>query len=287
MSYFSNLSHSSFTSTTEQQPTITNSTSSAPRQRSSSSNLRTSNNSKLSLSISASADSKDRDRALTTHQPYSNAVNGGTTTPGSAVKGGGGGGAVGTVVGATLHSPTPLRNTWVFWFRQQRAPSNKNVNYEEGIKRVTAFSSVESFWSLHTHLNPPSSLQPTTDYLLFHSGVRRPVWEDPLNASGGKWVLRLRKGLADRLWEDLVIAVIGDQFDVEDGICGCVLSVRGSEDILSVWNRDERDAEAKARIRDGIRKALNLPPATIMEYKSFQSNLRNAALNSNPPLTPS
>ncbi|KAG8942705.1 hypothetical protein FRC04_003535 [Tulasnella sp. 424] len=241
----------SFTSTTEQQPTITNSTSSTPRQRSSSSNLRTSNNSKLSLSISASADSKDRDRALTAHQPYSNAVNGGTTTPGSAVKGGGGGGAVGTVVGATLHSPTPLRNTWVFWFRQQRAPSNKNVNYEEGIKRVTAFSSVESFWSLHTHLNPPSSLQPTTDYLLFHSGVRRPVWEDPLNASGGKWVLRLRKGLADRLWEDLVIAIIGDQFDVEDGICG-----------------DERDAEAKARIRDGIRKALNLPPATIMEYKS-------------------
>lgn len=142
MSYFSNLSHNSFTSTTEQQPTTTNSTSSTPRQRSSSSNLRTSN-SKLSLSISASADSKDRDRALTTHQPYSNAVNGGTTTtPGSAVKGGGGGGAVGTAVGPALHSPTPLRNTWVFWFRQQRAPSNKNVNYEEGIKRVTAFSSV-------------------------------------------------------------------------------------------------------------------------------------------------
>ncbi|KAG9017167.1 hypothetical protein FRB90_001519 [Tulasnella sp. 427] len=167
-----------------------------------------------------------------------------------------------------MHGPTPLRNTWVFWFRQQRGPSNKNVNYEEGIKRVTAFSSVESFWSLHTHLNSPSSLQPTTDYLLFHSGVRRPVWEDPLNANGGKWVLRLRKGLADRLWEDLVIAIIGDQFDVEDGICGCVLSVRASEDILSVWNRDERDAEAKARIRDGIRKALNLPPATILEYKS-------------------
>ncbi|KAG8892808.1 hypothetical protein FRC01_013945 [Tulasnella sp. 417] len=288
MSYFSNLSHSSFTSTTEQQQPLTAiGNTSAPRQRSSSSNLRTSN-SKLSLSISASADPKDRDRALTTHQPYSNAVNGGATAPGAAtLLKGGGGGTVGTAVGSTLHSPTPLRNTWVFWFRQQRAPSNKNVNYEEGIKRVTAFSSVESFWSLHTHLNPPSSLQATTDYLLFHSGVRRPVWEDPLNANGGKWVLRLRKGLADRLWEDLVIAIIGDQFDVEDGICGCVLSVRGSEDILSVWNRDERDADAKARIRDGIRKALNLPPATIMEYKSFQSNLRNAALNSNPPLTPS
>lgn len=31
---------------------------------------------------------------------------------------------------------------WVFWFRQQRAPGNKNVNYEEGIKKISAFRSV-------------------------------------------------------------------------------------------------------------------------------------------------
>ena len=66
---------------------------------------------------------------------------------------------------------------------------------------------------LWTHLNPPSSVQPTTDYLLFHSGVRRPIWEDPLNSQGGKWIIRLKKGISDRLWEALVMAVIGDQFD--------------------------------------------------------------------------
>jgi translation initiation factor 4E len=32
--------------------------------------------------------------------------------------------------------------SWVFWFRQQRAPGNKTLNYEEGIKKVAAFSSV-------------------------------------------------------------------------------------------------------------------------------------------------
>ncbi|KZP27507.1 IF4E-domain-containing protein [Athelia psychrophila] len=80
----------------------------------------------------------------------------------------------------------PLR--WGSWFQQQRAPGHKIVNYEEGIKKIAAFSSVESFWSLWTHLEPPSSLVPTTDLLLFHSGVRRPVWEDPLSLSGGKWL---------------------------------------------------------------------------------------------------
>ena len=132
---------------------------------------------------------------------------------------------------------------------------------------------MESFWSLWTHVHPPSSLLPTTDYLLFHSGVRRPVWEDPLNLAGGKWIIRLRKGVADWLWEDLVLALVGDQFAcvsnpesaaaAGDGgggggggagsdmpeICGATISVRQNEDIITLWNRTEADARVKERIR--------------------------------------
>jgi translation initiation factor 4E len=129
---------------------------------------------------------------------------------------------------------------------------------------------VESFWSLWTHLAPPSALQPTTDYLLFHSGIRRPVWEDPVNISGGKWIIRLRKGVADRLWEDLILAIIGDQFDECNGehkgntswedkgdingsdwpeICGCTISVRQSEDIVTLWNRVDGDLKVREKIR--------------------------------------
>lgn len=125
-------------------------------------------------------------------------------------------------------------------------------------------------------MTPPSGLQPTTDYLLFHSAIRRPVWEDPLNLTGGKWIIRLRKGVADRLWEDLVLAIIGDLFDEcrssaqatgngdgadpangsENGsveefpeICGCTISVRQSEDIISLWNRVEGDKQCREKIR--------------------------------------
>ncbi|KAH9976065.1 translation initiation factor eIF 4e-like domain-containing protein [Russula compacta] len=189
----------------------------------------------------------------------------------------------------------PLRSTWVFWFRQQRAPGNKITNYEEGIKKISAFASVESFWSLWTHLHPPSALLPTTDYLLFHQGIRRPVWEDPLNLPGGKWILRLRKGVADRIWEDLVLALIGDQFagvappheDEWPEICGCTISVRQSEDILSIWNRID-EPKLRERIRDKIRIVLHLPPSTIMEYKSNndsmadKSSFRNSTIDRTP-----
>ncbi|KAJ7201774.1 translation initiation factor eIF 4e-like domain-containing protein [Mycena haematopus] len=199
----------------------------------------------------------------------------------------------------------PLRTTWVFWFRQQRAPGNKIVSYEEGIKRVAAFSSVESFWALHTHLTPPSALLPTTDYLLFHARVARPVWEDPLNVRGGKWIVRLRKGVADRVWEALVCAVVGDAFAgcrgggdaAEEGvheeedededapeICGCTISVRQSEDIISLWNRVDQDVRVRERIRDTLRQVLGIPPSTVMEYKSNndsmqdKSSFRNSAV---------
>lgn len=101
--------------------------------------------------------------------------------------------------------------------------------------------------------------------------MRRPVWEDPLNRAGGKWIIRLRKGVADRVWEDLVCGVVGDLFDEcargrpnvngdenanedENGeewpeICGCTISVRQSEDIVSVWNRVEADIKVREKIR--------------------------------------
>lgn len=186
---------------------------------------------------------------------------------------------------------------WVFWFRQQRSPA-KIVDYESGIKKIASFASVESFWSLFTHLHAPSTLHPTTDYLLFHAGVRRPVWEDPLNLSGGKWIIRLKKGVADRLWEDLVCAVVGDQFEgdgesrgegVPEGpeVCGCTISVRNSEDILTVWNKGT-DVRVKERIRDTIKRVLNLPANIIMEYKTNsdsmgdKSSFRNSAIDRTP-----
>lgn len=51
-------------------------------------------------------------------------------------------------------------------------------------------------------------------------------WQCPSNMNGGKWKLRLRKGVMDRCWENLLLAVVGEMFDVGDEICGIVVCVR-------------------------------------------------------------
>lgn len=74
------------------------------------------------------------------------------------------------------------------------------------------------------------------DIHFFKTGIK-PVWEDPANCKGGKWIIRLKKGLSTRIWENLLMAIIGEQFLVGDELCGAVCSIRNQEDIISLWNK--------------------------------------------------
>uniref|UniRef100_A0A8C2K1A3 Uncharacterized protein n=1 Tax=Cyprinus carpio TaxID=7962 RepID=A0A8C2K1A3_CYPCA len=98
--------------------------------------------------------------------------------------------------------------------------------------------------------------------------------QDEANKNGGKWIIRLRKGLASRFWENIILAMLGEQFMVGEEICGVVVSIRFQEDILSIWNKTANDQVTTSRIRDTLRRVLNLPPNTIMEYKTHNDSLK-------------
>lgn len=138
----------------------------------------------------------------------------------------------------------PLRNTWNLFYRP---PANKFSDYEKSTLKLAAIASVESFWTIYTHLKRPSLLPTVSDYHIFKDGIR-PVWEDEANKKGGKWIIRLKKGVADRYWEDLLLAIVGDQFiEAADEVCGAVLSVRSGEDVLSVWTKNDGGRNIKIR----------------------------------------
>ena len=113
--------------------------------------------------------------------------------------------------------------------------------------------------------------------LSFRYGIR-PMWEDENNKEGGKWIVRLRKGFATRCWENLILAMLGEQFMVGREICGAVISVRyHTEDIVSIWNRNAHSHGVIAQIRDIMKRVLNLPNNTIMEYKDHRESIKDAS----------
>jgi len=149
-------------------------------------------------------------------------------------------------------------------------------SYFDAVKKIGTIRTVEDFWCFHNHLVRPGDLPPTTDYHCFREGIE-PTWEDPNNARGGKWIVRLKKGLASRYWEEILLALVGEQFAgvPHEEICGAVVSVRYNEDIVSVWNRTANDRGVTDRVRDIIKRILRLPNAAHMEYKPHQASLQD------------
>lgn len=151
-------------------------------------------------------------------------------------------------------------------------------------------STAQDFWAVYSHLKHPSGLPTVSDYHFFREGIR-PVWEDEENKKGGKWILRLKKGVADRYWEDLLMAMIGDQFaEAGEEVCGAVVSVRSGEDVFSIWTKNDGGRNVKIRYahstistsirvasnteyRETIKRVLSLPPDTNMMWKSHDDSI--------------
>ena len=94
------------------------------------------------------------------------------------------------------------------------------------------------------------------------------------NREGGEWLVRLNKGLAARCWENLVMAILGEQFGVGDEICGAGVSMRQKKDCISLWNKTSADHETTEKIRDMMRKVLNLPSHFQLEYRCHKDVLQ-------------
>lgn len=132
----------------------------------------------------------------------------------------------------------------MIWYRP---PASKNSDYEKSIKPLYKMSTAQEFWRVYTHLKRPSALPVVSDYHMFKGNIR-PVWEDEENKQGGKWIIRLKKGVIDRYWDDMLLAIIGDQFaEAGEEVCGMVVSVRSGEDVFSVWTKNDGGRNIKIR----------------------------------------
>lgn len=141
----------------------------------------------------------------------------------------------------------PLKDGWTFWYRPPISKAHGYIEYENTLHAIATVQTAEEFWDVYSHLKRPSDIPVVSDYHVFKKDIR-PFWEDEVNRKGGKWVVRLKKGVADRYWEDLLLSLIGDQFsEAGEEVCGAVLSMRNGEDILSIWTRNDGGRVLKIR----------------------------------------
>jgi len=80
----------------------------------------------------------------------------------------------------------PLQNAWTLWYYK----NDRSKSWQENLREVVTFGTVEDFWSVYNHIELASRLGPGSDYSVFKAGIK-PMWEDAQNANGGRWLLNL------------------------------------------------------------------------------------------------
>jgi translation initiation factor 4E len=114
-------------------------------------------------------------------------------------------------------------------------------------------SQVEDFWSYFNNMRKPSGLEANANYHIFKNGIK-PMWEDPQNHKGGKWILLLKGNQKEKLneyWETIVLSIIGEMLEPEenaDEICGAVMSKRKTGDRIAIWNRRNNVSAGKCSV---------------------------------------
>ncbi|XP_031621723.1 eukaryotic translation initiation factor 4E-like [Contarinia nasturtii] len=153
----------------------------------------------------------------------------------------------------------PLNSKWTLWYY---LPDDKKT-WEENQNKIHTVTTIEDFWSFITHIKQPSELIGGVDYSFFKNNIR-PMWESPQNVNGGRLTVtntsKTRNdpraaGIND-IWLDVLLFLIGENFEYTDDVCGVVLNVRKYGFKIAVWTSHHEENKIRA-IGNSIKKSLS------------------------------
>ncbi|KAI5573107.1 hypothetical protein BDE02_10G057500 [Populus trichocarpa] len=178
----------------------------------------------------------------------------------------------------TIEKPLPhkLERKWTFWFDNQSKP-NQGAAWGTSLRKIYSFDTVEEFWCLYEQIFKPSKLPGNADFHLFRAGIE-PKWEDPVCATGGKWsVTSSGKANLDTMWLETLMALIGEQFDEADEICGVVASVRRQrQDKLALWTKTAANEAVQMSIGRKWKEVIDVTNKITYSFHDDSKRERNA-----------
>ncbi|CAG8729324.1 10030_t:CDS:2 [Cetraspora pellucida] len=175
-------------------------------------------------------------------------------------------------------NPHPLANKWTFYLFKKVIDPFSNTNrleeYEENLKRVATVSTVQNFWAVYNNIIGPNELSVRCALHFMKSDIH-PAWEDPRNENGGAWSFRVSKANTAIVWRELLMMLIGEQFEdcvsKDDDIYGLTVSSRYNSDIFNIWNKNSSVNE-EAKIMEKIKEALGPIDLQSPYYKAHKDH---------------
>ena len=129
---------------------------------------------------------------------------------------------------------TKLPNSWNLWYHYDK--DNWKI---DGFKKVYSITSGSDFWQLYNNWDKLGGIN-QRHYFLMQDGVS-PIWEDPINKSGGCWSFKISENQVMKLWEDLSVYLVTNNLcpNYSNNIYGLSISLKkNNNSIIKIWNKD-------------------------------------------------
>ena len=95
------------------------------------------------------------------------------------------------------------------------------------------------------------------------------MWEDASLVEGCQIEIKTMKNHTSKYWEDLVLAMLGEQFAEPNFVVGMIMKLKPQFDKISIWLRDSNKTEAIAKTREEICSLLSCEDGDL-EFMVFK-----------------
>lgn len=193
----------------------------------------------------------------------------------------------------------PLWSSFTLWTLHHNKQNTTSDNYSSSLQPIVTFNTIEQFYSVYNYMKKPSVVYNTSTqqqsqpsqqqqqqhnndtiiYHIFRDSIQ-PLWEDQANSNGGSLRIRIKKHISqhnnnninyiDRIYEDILLAIIGDTYNIGHSINGVILSSKNNEYVIQIWNNDSSDTQSIDKLKQMIKHVLNIPQHiinSVVEYK--------------------
>lgn len=133
------------------------------------------------------------------------------------------------------------------------------------------FETIIGMWMFLQSIPNPSKMATVSVYLFLYG--TKPVWEDPKNINGGRWMFTMKnKENIDETWENLVLELVGFGLDPSAETTGIIMAHRPNYTKFSIWTRD-KTSEANI-LAIGRRIHAEVAPLAVLEYQDHNAEYK-------------
>lgn len=135
-------------------------------------------------------------------------------------------------------------STFTLWFHRKQ---ESEESWSNNLMEIASGTAAEITTMLNTFGLPSAPGRTKCDLCIFRSHIV-PMWEDPQQERGGRWVLELKKDEIDAAWSRSISELFRSEVSEWTSVTGIYLMLRPRSKI-ALWFGDSTDASEIARIR--------------------------------------